>query len=356
MAIEMTRRQPWYAAPRLARMVRDVRRYPILATAVLVLVLIVPAIFAPLIAPQDPVQGNLRDRLVPPAWVGEKVQVKTVVEQVAPQNFATEITQADAKRLVEAKRAQLKGVSNIEDLVIGHQVAVVAKPGGTSKHLLGADKLGRDILSRMIYGSRVSIIIAGIAIAISGVIGTGLGVMAGYYGGWVDGLIMRMVDVSLAIPIILLALVLVVSQGPGFDTVIIVLVVLLWARYARLARGETLSIRTRDFVARAKVAGASDARIMLKHVVPNIFNSLIVLATLQVGFVIVLESTLSFLGAGIPRPTPAWGLMVADGRELIVTAWWVAFFPGLAILFTCLSINLLGDWLRDRLDPKQNQV
>ena len=337
-------------------MVRDLRRYPILPSLVLLLVLVVPAIFAPLIAPHDPIDGSLQDRLVPPVWMGDKIHVKKVVEQVARGNFSTEITRAEAVRLVEANRAHLRGVSGIEDLAVGHEVAVVTRPGGTSKHLLGADKLGRDILSRIIYGSRTSIIIAGIAIAISGVIGTVLGIMSGYYGGWVDGLIMRMVDVSLAIPIILLALVLVVSQGPGFDTVIIVLVVLLWARYARLARGETLSIRTRDFVARAKVAGASNARIMLKHVLPNIFNSLIVLATLQVGFVIVLESTLSFLGAGIPRPTPAWGLMVADGRELIVTAWWVAFFPGLAIMFTVLSINLMGDWLRDHLDPKQRNI
>jgi len=154
----------------------------------------------------------------------------------------------------------------------------------------------------------------------------------------------------------LLALVLVAAVGPSFGTVISVLIVLLWARYARLVRGETLSIKERDFIARARVAGASHSRIMVKYIFPNVVNSLIVLATLQVGYVILLESALSFLGAGLPRPTPAWGLMIADGRELIVTAWWVSMFPGLAIMLTVLSLNLLGDWLRDHLDPKLRNV
>ena len=167
---------------------------------------------------------------------------------------------------------------------------------------------------------------------------------------------MRLVDISLSIPVILLALVLVAARGPGFGTVITVLIVLLWARYARMARGEALSVKMQDFVARSRVAGASHVRIMVRHIFPNVFNSLVVLATLQVGWVIIAESTLSFLGAGIPRPNPAWGLMVADGRELIISNWWVSFFPGLAIMLTVMSANLLGDWLRDRLDPKQRQV
>ena len=206
---------------------------------------------------------------------------------------------------------------------------------------MGTDKLGRDILSRIIFGSRISIIVAGIAIFVAGTIGTTLGVAAGYLGGWIDAVIMRFVDISLSILVILMALVLVAALGASFLSIIAVLIIFLWAQYARQSRGEALTVRVQDFVARAKVSGASNVRIMLKHIFPNVFNSLVVLATLQVGFVIILESTLSFLGAGIPRPTPAWGLMVADGRELIVAAWWVALFPGIAILLVVMSMNLL---------------
>ncbi len=224
--------------------------------------------------------------------------------------------------------------------------------GGSIEYPLGTDKLGRDILSRMIYGARVSLAVSAVAIFVGGILGTGLGLISGYFGGRVDGVLMRLVDISLSLPTILLALVLVAAVGPSFGTVVTVLVVLLWARYARLVRGETLTIKERDFIARARVAGASHTRIMVKYLFPNVINSLIVLATLQVGYVILLESALSFLGAGLPRPTPAWGLMVADGRELIVSAWWVSMFPGLAIMLTVLALNLLGDWLRDHLDPK----
>ncbi|MFQ6027832.1 MAG: ABC transporter permease, partial [Dehalococcoidia bacterium] len=161
---------------------------------------------------------------------------------------------------------------------------------------------------------------------------------------------------ALSIPAILLALAIVTSRGPSFGTVIFVICAVLWSRYARQVRGEVLSIRTLDFIARAQVAGSSNFRIIVRHILPNVLNTIVVLATLQVGFVILLEASLSFLGAGIPRPTPAWGLMVAEGRELVVTAWWVAFFPGLAILLTVLSLNLGGDWLRDRLDPKQRNL
>jgi peptide/nickel transport system permease protein len=193
-------------------------------------------------------------------------------------------------------------------------------------------------------------------IIVSGLIGTSLGLIAGYFGGRVDALIMRLVDISLGLPIILVALVFVAALGPSFSTVIAVITILLWARYARQVRGEVLSIKERDFIARARVAGASHFRIMFRYLLPNVVNTLIVLATLQVGFVIIFESSLSFLGAGIPRPTPAWGLMVADGRELIVTAWWISMFPGIAIMLTVLSFNLVGDWLRDHLDPKLKNI
>ncbi len=289
-----TRTLPWYAIPWVVDGWRQVKRYPLFSLGILFFVLVIPAIFAPVVAPHDPFLGLLSNRLTPPVW----------------------------------------------------------QDGGTMEHILGTDKLGRDILSRIIYGARVSLTVSLIAIFVGGIIGTVLGLISGYFGGKTDAVIMRLVDISLSLPTILLALVLVAAVGPSFGTVITVLIVLLWARYARLTRGETLAIKELDFIARARVAGASHTRIMFKYIFPNVFNSLVVLATLQVGYVILLESALSFLGAGLPRAEPAWGVMVADGRELIVTAWWVSMFPGLAIMLTVLSLNLLGDWLRDHLDPK----
>jgi peptide/nickel transport system permease protein len=282
----------------MALALRQLRRYPLVPLGILTFCLVIPALLASQVAPHDPLKGSLANRLKAPAW----------------------------------------------------------QDGGSLNYPLGTDKLGRDILSRMIHGARVSLVVSLIAILVGGAIGTGLGLISGYFGRWVDSLIMRLVDISLSLPTILLALVLVAAVGPSFGTVIIVLVVLLWARYARLVRAETLAMKERDFIARARVAGASHVRIMLRYIFPNVVNSLVVLATLQVGYVILLESALSFLGAGLPRPTPAWGLMIADGRELIVTAWWVSMFPGLAIMLTVLALNLLGDWLRDHLDPKLRNV
>ncbi|MGH2393296.1 MAG: ABC transporter permease [Candidatus Limnocylindria bacterium] len=298
MATVTARTLPWYAAPRVAQAMRQARRYPLIPIALITFLMVIPAALAPQIAPYDPLKGSLAKRLRPPVW----------------------------------------------------------QEGGSMDHVLGTDKLGRDILSRMIHGARVSLAVSMVAIFVGGILGTGLGIMSGYFGGRVDSVLMRLVDISLSLPTILLALVLVAAVGPSFGTVLTVLVVLLWARYARLVRGETLGIKQRDFIARARVAGASHTRIMARYIFPNVINSLIVLATLQVGYVILLESGLSFLGAGLPRPTPAWGLMVADGRELIVTAWWVSMFPGLAIMLTVLALNLLGDWLRDHFDPKLRQV
>jgi peptide/nickel transport system permease protein len=298
MATETMRTLPWYAPPRVAQAMGQARRYPLVAITLLTFLLVIPALFASQVAPYDPLQGSLSKRLKPPAW----------------------------------------------------------QQGGSIEYPLGTDKLGRDMLSRIIYGARVSLMVSLVAIFVGGIIGTALGMISGYFGGWVDALLMRLVDISLSLPTILLALVLVAAVGPSFGTVITILMIFLWARYARLVRGETLAIKERDFIARARVAGASHIRIMARYIFPNVVNSLVVLATLQVGYVILLESTLSFLGAGLPRPTPAWGLMIADGRELIVTAWWVSMFPGLAIMLTVLSLNLLGDWLRDHLDPKLRNV
>ena len=294
MAVTIPIPRRWHPA----RTLSAARQYPIIPIAILFLVLVIPGIFANQVAPHDPIDGSLPDRLTPPVW----------------------------------------------------------QDGGTWDHILGTDKVGRDMLSRIIHGARISLTIASVSIVAGAFVGVSLGLVAGYFGGKTDHLIMRMVDVKLALPSILLALVLATIMDGGFTSVILIISIVIWARYARMVRGETLRVRELDFIARAKVAGASDLRIMVRHVFPNIVNSVIVLATLEIGQVILFEAALSFLGVGIPPPNPAWGLMVADGRVLVVTAWWVAFFPGLAILFTVLSMNLFGDWLRDKLDPKLRNI
>jgi peptide/nickel transport system permease protein len=228
--------------------------------------------------------------------------------------------------------------------------------GSNSAHLLGTDRLGRDLLSRMILGARNSLSVALLAICFAAVVGTVLGLISGYLGRWVEAVIMRCVDIMLSFPAILVALVFVVTVGASFWMVVSILALLLWAHFARLVRGEVLSWKERDFVALAKVAGASTARIIVRHILPNIFNSVVVLATLQVGWAIVVESALSFLGAGIPPPEPTWGNLVAEDRDVLDSAWWMSVFPGLAIMSVVLSCDLFGDWLRDVLDPKLRQL
>jgi peptide/nickel transport system permease protein len=268
-----------------------------LIPATVLLIMLVGAIFAPQIAPYDPLQTSLSARLQPPAFAG-----------------------------------------------------------GTDAHLLGTDKLGRDVLSRIIYGARVSLSVSLLVILITGTLGTALGIISGYFGGWLDSLLMRITDISLAFPGILIALLLAVILGPSFTTVVLAISLLGWAAYARLIRGEVLKLRNADFVLQARIVGCSPLRIMLTHIFPNVVNPMLILATLSVGLVILIESALSYLGAGIPPPTPTWGSMVSDGRGLIDTAWWISFFPGLAIGLVVLSGNFLGDWLRDRLDPRLRQI
>jgi len=267
---------------------------PVVVLALLVLV----AIFAPLLAPYPPTKTSLPHRLLPPFFID----------------------------------------------------------GGSTAHLLGTDLVGRDILSRVFYGARVSLSVSLIVIFITSSIGTILGIIAGYLGGRTDTVLMRMTDVSLAFPQILIALLLAVALGPSFKTVVLAISILGWAPYARLIRGEVLKVREADFVAQARIIGSSPMRIMVRHIFPNVVNPLIVIATMSVGLVILMESALSYLGAGIPPTTPSWGLMVSDGRNLIDRAWWISFFPGLAIGLVVLSGNFLGDWIRDKLDPKLRQV
>lgn len=229
-------------------------------------------------------------------------------------------------------------------------------PGGSMAHLFGTDNLGRDILARIVVGARASFIVALSALTFGSALGSIIGLVSGYYGGRLDSFIMRTADGMMAFPLVLAALLLVAVMGPGTSTVVIATSLILWARFARLIRSEVLSVRERDFVKLARIAGASDLRIMFVHILPNVLNSVVVLLTLQLGFVIIVEATLSFLGAGIPPPTPTWGQMVAGGRTYIETAWWISLFPGLAIALVVLSFNLLGDWLRDHLDPKLRQL
>lgn len=219
------------------------------------------------------------------------------------------------------------------------------------EHWFGTDQLGRDVLSRVIWGGQVSLFIAGCAVVLAGVAGSLVGVAAGYFGGVVDRSVMWIADVQFSLPAVILALVLVGAVGPSFTNIIIVLSLANWARFARVLRSEALSLRTREFVLLARLGGASSLRIIAHHILPNVLNSFIVLATLDVGLIIILEATLSFLGLGVQPPDPSWGTMLADGRGYLERAWWISVLPGCALMATVLSGNLLGDALRDRLNP-----
>jgi peptide/nickel transport system permease protein len=259
---------------------------------------VLAAVFAPALAPHDPREADITKKLIPPVWM----------------------------------------------------------EGGAWEHPLGTDRFGRDVLSRIIYGSRISLIVSLVAIGVAGTVGTALGLVSGYRGGLTDTILMRLTDIGLSLPTILIAVVLVAVSEPSFENVILVIALLLWPRFARQMRGETLAIKEHDFVALAVVAGRSSAWIIRRHIFPNVVPTLLVISTLQVGYVILLEGTLSFLGVGVPPPNPAWGLMIADGRGFLATAWWISLFPGLAMLLTVLAVNLMGDWLRDHLDPKLRQL
>jgi peptide/nickel transport system permease protein len=276
---------------------KTLRRFPVIPAAILGIIVFI-AIFANLISPYSPEAMALKDRLTPPFFMS----------------------------------------------------------GGSTSHLLGTDNLGRDILSRIFFGARVSLSVSLLVIAICSTIGTILGMLAGYLGGRLDALLMRVTDAALAFPALLIALLLGVALGPSFFTVVLALSALGWAPYARMIRGDIMKLRQEDFIAQARIIGSSPFRIITRHIFPNVINTLVVLMTMSVGLVILIEASLSFLGAGIPPPTPSWGSMVSDGRNLFAEAWWISLFPSLAIGLVVLSGNLMGDWLRDKLDPKLRQL
>jgi ABC-type dipeptide/oligopeptide/nickel transport system permease subunit len=275
-------------------------RPPLMPTLPLIVLIAIPvlAIAAPLITPFDPVRNSLIDSKLPPFWVH----------------------------------------------------------GGELRHPLGTDGLGRDVFARLLYGARVSIGVAALSLAIAVTIGTTIGVVAGYVGGWIGSATMRFVDMILSLPMVLIALALAIALGPSFTNMVLVIGLLIWPRLALLIRAETRVLKEQEFVRYARAIGVPAWRIVLMHILPNVLSTLLVAVALEIPHVILVEASLSFLGAGIPPPSASWGVMIADGRALIATGWWIALFPGLAIITTVVSFNALGDWMRDHFDPRLKQV
>jgi peptide/nickel transport system permease protein len=294
--------QPWdaaevpYRSRRRGVILRRLLRSPGgMVGLVLVVLVVLVAILAPVLSPHDPAKQNIVYRLKPPFWEEE----------------------------------------------------------GSMEHPLGTDSVGRDVMSRVIYGSRISIFVGLVATAASALVGVGLGLLAGFLGGRTDSVLSRVGDIQQAIPFLVLAIAVAAMLGPGLFNLILVLVITTWVTFFRVVRGEVLSVREEQYVLGAQSIGASNVRIMLRYILPNVAASIIVIATLLVANMIIFEASLSFLGLGVPSSIPTWGRIVADGREYIADEWWIALFPGLAILITVMGVNLLGDWLREDLDPKR---
>ena len=289
------------------------RRWPVIPMAVLA-TLIFCGVFAPLLATHDPYGGQdagLRSRHIPPPWAPEGDWVGT-----------------------------------------GDPAQEATRTG----HYLGTDHTGRDVFSRMLFGARISLIVAAIALLSGFITGTTLGIVSGYSGGWIDEIITRIVDIWQALPFLMVALVCVLLFGQSTVLLLALMAALAWNPFVRVIRSQTLVVKNQPFVDLARVAGCSTIRILLRHILPGVINTAVVIATLSVGSLVLAEAALSFLGAGVPHPTPTWGSMVSEGRGYIATAWWPTVIPGVAIFLLVMSLNFTGDWLRDRLDPRLRQL
>jgi len=286
---------------------RFIRRWPVIPVGILSILMFL-AVFAQFVAPHDPNAQNLRSNLAHPAWDNDYYENDRVGSKIP------------------------------------------------ERHLLGADLFGRDVFSRVVYGTRVSLGVAIVSMISGTILGAWAGITTGYYGGLFDELMTRFVDVWNALPFLLIALVVSITVGQGVIIMMVLLIMLTWVGLVRNVRAEVLSLKTRDYVAASKIAGASDLRIMYKHIMPGITNLLLVLASLRVGGLILTEASLSFLGVGIPSRIPSWGGLISDGRGTLDEAWWISFFPGLGIFLTVMSMNFLGDWIRDRTDPRLRQI
>jgi peptide/nickel transport system permease protein len=273
------------------------RRLPmaLVLAAVPVTAAVLCAVLAPQLAPYDPTRGDLSARLQPPAWTA----------------------------------------------------------AGRAAHFLGTDQLGRDILSRIVFGARVSLLVGVVSSLIGGTVGLALGMLGGYFRGRVDSVIAKLIDIQLASPFLLIAITVIAVLGPSLPNLLVILALSGWVTYARVVRGQTLSLRETDFIQAARGLGCPAWRILLTHVLPNVVSYALVIMTTEIGRLIVLESTLSFLGLGVPPPTPSWGLSLADGKEYLIRGWWLATFPGLAIMLVVLCMNVLGDGARDLLEPRR---
>ncbi len=276
---------------------RFIREWPLVPLAIIAMFLVF-AIFADVISGKDQFNGELYDRNTPPMWY----------------------------------------------------------PEGSSSYLLGADQLGRDIFTRIMHGTRISLMFVGVVLTSGAIAGTSLGLISGWYGGITDEFIQRSIELLIALPFLLVAFVFVIVFSPSLPMIITLLVLFSWGGFARIVRAETLQLKNMDYVSLARIAGASTTRILSRHILPGVVNTVVVLVSLQVGALIITESILSYLGVGIQPPTPAWGVMVKDGFDYLVVAPWVSMYPALAIALTVLAFNFLGDWLRDRLDPRLRQL
>ena len=310
----------------LSKVLYVLRRWPVFPIFIIA-TLVVSAVFAPFIAPNEPIKQDLRAKTDAPFWY---------------EACGTKQNPINNKEVPEVPWLDK------------------CRQTGENFYPLGADPLGRGLLTRIIYGARVSLVLAAVAIVVGTLIGTVLGLSAGYFGGVIDELIMRLTDIATAIPYLLLALIIVTVLGQKVfingDVIVLVLALASWPGIVRLVRGQCLQLKALDYVALAQIAGASTSRILYRHILPGVTNTIVVATTLQVGSIILAESILSFLGAGVPPPTPTWGADVAFGRDYLGSAWWVAFFPGMAIFLTVLAFNFIGDWLRDRWDPRLRQL